>query len=164
MNRNTALAAVLALCFATTATAFAQTLKEQIVGTWRMTSNTTTRPDGTKFDTFGTDPRGVVIFEANGQHALIIARSDTPKFASDNRATGTAEENKAAVQGSVAYFGTYAVDGPASYSIKIEGTTFPNWLGAAQKRNATISGDELTMSSGAGSAGGSIVSVWKKVK
>src|SRR5205085_6611917 len=105
-----------------------------------------------------------VIFEANGQHALIITRSDIPKFASDNRANGTPEENKAAVQGSIAYFGTYQVDGPGSYSIHIEGTTFPNWIGAKQKRNATLSGDELVMSSGAGSAGGSVVSVWKKVK
>ena len=102
--------------------------------------------------------------EANGQHALIITRSDIPKFASDNRANGTPEENKAAVQGSIAYFGTYQVDGPGSYSIHIEGTTFPNWIGAKQKRNATLSGDELVMSSGAGSAGGSVVSVWKKVK
>src|SRR5438105_1699389 len=46
MNRNTALAAILALSFAATAPAAAQTLKEQIVGAWKMTSNTTTRADG----------------------------------------------------------------------------------------------------------------------
>jgi hypothetical protein len=36
----------------------------------------------------------------------LITRSDVPKFASDSRNTGTSEENKAAVQGSIAYFGT----------------------------------------------------------
>ena len=33
-----------------------------------------------------------------------------PKFASNNRQAGTPEENKAFVQGSLAYFGTYSVD------------------------------------------------------
>jgi hypothetical protein len=38
---------------------------------------------------------------------MIIARSDL-KFASNNRHVGTPEENKAFVEGSIAYFGTYS--------------------------------------------------------
>ena len=39
--------------------------------------------------------------------SMIIARSDL-KFASNNRHVGTPEENKAFVEGSIAYFGTYS--------------------------------------------------------
>src|SRR5262245_13558986 len=145
--------------------AAAQSPKEQLVGTWTMTSNTTTRADGSKVETFGPGAKGVVIFQPNGYHVLIITRSDMPKFASGNRASGTADENKSVVLGSVVYFGTYQVnEADSTYTVQVDGTTFPNWLGSVQKRNYAISGDELTMASGAGSAGGSIVSIWHRVK
>ena len=41
---------------------------------------------------------------------LILQRATLPRFASDNRMSGTAEENKAVVQGSIAYFRNYAID------------------------------------------------------
>jgi Lipocalin-like domain len=50
------------------------------------------------------------MFDPNGHFSEIITRSDLPKFASNNREAGTPEENKAAVQGSIAFFGTYTVD------------------------------------------------------
>jgi hypothetical protein len=49
------------------------------------------------------------MFDPNGHFSEIIIRSDLPKFASNNREAGTPEENKAAMQGSIAYFGTYSV-------------------------------------------------------
>ena len=52
------------------------------------------------------------MYDADGRFCVIITRSDLPKFASNNRETGTAEENKAIVQGSLAYFGAYSVSEP----------------------------------------------------
>ena len=159
-----AVISVLAL-LAENAAAQQKSPKEQLVGTWTMTSNTTTRADGSKVETFGPGAKGVVVFEPNGYHVLIITRSDMPKFASGNRATGTADENKAVVLGSVVYFGTYQInEADGMYVVQVDGTTFPNWLGTAQKRNYSITADELTMASGAASAGGSIVSIWHRVK
>jgi hypothetical protein len=79
--------------------------KRQLVGTWVLVSNTPTSPNAR---TFGPND-GVAIFEANGRFALSLVRSDLPKIASNNRDTGTPDENKAIVQGSIAYFGTYSV-------------------------------------------------------
>jgi hypothetical protein len=142
-----------------------KTLKEQLVGNWALVSNTTTLPDGTKADTWGPNPKGQAIYESNGRMSWIITASNLPKFASNNRVTGTPEENKAAILGSIAYFGTYAVnEADKSYTIQIEGSTFPNWAGTAQKRMVAISGDEFTFSNPAGSGGGSIESKWKRVK
>ena len=70
-----------------------------------LVSNTTTSPNAR---TFGPND-GVAIFEANGRFSLSLVRSDLPKIASNNRDTGTPDENKAIVQGSIAYFGTYSV-------------------------------------------------------
>jgi hypothetical protein len=85
-----------------------RSIKEQLVGTWTFVSSTTKLPDGSP--AWGTNPKGLLIFTENGYFSSQIVRSDLPKFASNNRAQGTPEENKAVVQGSIATFGTYTVD------------------------------------------------------
>src|ERR1700704_3495978 len=108
-------------------------------------SNTNTATNGTKSDLFGPNPTGVLTFESNGRFSQIGMRSDLPKFGTNNRATGTADENKAVVQGSIAYFGTYTVnEADKSYTVQVEAATFPNATGTAQKRGLSISGDDLT--------------------
>src|ERR1700758_1139229 len=76
--------------------------KKQLIGNWILASNTAAngRP-------FGPND-GYATFAADGRFAITLLRSDLPKFASNNRDTGSAEENKAVVQGSNAYFGTYS--------------------------------------------------------
>ena len=46
--------------------AFAQgkSLKEQLVGTWTMVSNVNMRPDGSKYEALGPNPRGVFMLDA----------------------------------------------------------------------------------------------------
>jgi hypothetical protein len=141
-----------------------KSLKEQLVGTWSMVSNITTRSDGTKTDTFGPNPKAMVVYASNGRVVSVTTRSDLSKFASNNRSTGTADENKAVVAGSIAYFGTYSVDEAGkSLTMQIEGATFPNWTGTAQKRTVAFSGDEQTQSIAVGSAGGSVEIKWRRV-
>jgi hypothetical protein len=49
-----------------------------------------------------------------------------PKFASNDRQPGTPEENKAAVKGSIAYFGSYSVsETDKTFTIQIEGAYAP---------------------------------------
>jgi hypothetical protein len=104
-------------------------------------------------------------FESNGRFSLLIFRSDLPKFGTNNRATGTAEENKAVVQGSIAYFGTYSVnEADKSYTLQIESATFPNWAGTTQKRVASIAGDDITIQVADGSSGGSNELKYRRVK
>ena len=110
MNRRTALVlTTMALSGAalSAGSAFAQTAKD-LVGTWKSVSTIVTGPDGRKSEPFGPNPNSVLVFDANGRFVLVNTRPDLPKFASNNRMQGTAEENKAIVQGSIAYFGTYS--------------------------------------------------------
>ena len=82
---------------------------------------------------------------------------DTPKFASNNRVTGTAEENKAVVQGSINYFGTYAINPDGSVTFHIIASSFPNWTGTDQKRRVEISGTQMKYTNPEASIGGTAV-------
>jgi Lipocalin-like domain len=147
--------------------AFAQgkSLKEQLVGTWTMVSVVTARPDGSRYEALGPNPRGVFILNANGHFAITIIGDAHRKFASNNRLQGTPEENEAAVHSSIAYFGTYTVsEADHTLNFHIDRCTFPNWDGTDQKRSVTITGDEMKYSNAAASGGGKAELVWKREK
>jgi hypothetical protein len=144
--------------------AFAQSAND-IVGTWTLVSSITER-DGNKTDQFGPGAKGMMILNAGGRFMLTIIGADLPKFASNNRATGTPEENKAIVGKSIALFGTYAIN-PADKTLtfKIETATFPNWNATEQKRSLiTVSGDELKYMTAQASGGGTATVTWKRTK
>src|SRR5215471_9009618 len=138
MNRLTtlALSTMTLLCLGVLSPALAQTAKE-LVGTWTVVSGDTVRPDGSRAPTFGDNPKGRLVFTSDDRFIYLYSRGDLPKFASNNHTTGTVDENKAVVQGSIATFGTYAVSGN-ELTLKIEHSTFPNWIGADQKRTIAI--------------------------
>jgi len=145
--------------------AFSQTTPKELVGTRTLVS-ITLEYDGKKMDFFGANPHGQLMLDPNGRFSVIITRSDVPKFATKSRDAGTPEENKAAVQASIAYFGTYSVS-EADNVIKyhIDGSTYPNWQDTDQERLFKLSGDELTLTNSTTSVGaGTAYSVWKAVK
>jgi Lipocalin-like domain len=148
MNRRAilALSAVAALGLGLPpGSAFSQqkSLKDQLVGTWIFVSSTNTRPDGTKFDPWGVNPKGTTIYEANGRYAFMIMRSDLPKFT--DRTKATPEDSKAVVQGSIAYYGTYTVDEPSkTVTLHVEGSTVSALNGTNQQRIIkSITADEM---------------------
>ena len=140
----------------------AQTAKEH-VGTWSLVTTDTVRPDGSRAPTFGGKATGILIFGSDGRFIYLFGREELPKFASNNRTMGTPEENAAVVKGSIATYGTYSV-ADKTFTLKIEHSTFPNWIGAEQTRTITVSGDELKWSNPAGSGGGVVELVLKRVK
>ena len=89
-----------------TATGQQKSLKEQLVGTWTLVSLEQVRPDGSKQQNYGSNPKGVHVFAPNGRFYLMFSRPDLPKIASNDRMRATAEEHKAIWEGSIAYFGT----------------------------------------------------------
>ena len=99
MNRTTALVTMaLTIGLASPNAAVAQTAKD-LVGTWTNVSNVNIRTDGTRVNVFGPNGTGLAIFDANGRFAIVNVNPDTPKFKANNRAQGTPEENKAAMEG-----------------------------------------------------------------
>jgi hypothetical protein len=110
----------------------AKSLKQQLIGTWTFVVTEATQADGKKILPFGPNPKGVGIYTEDGHFAQIQIDSTIPKIAADSRVAGTAEENKAVVQGSLAIFGTYTVDEATRIlHIKVESSTYP----AARAKN-----------------------------
>ena len=150
-GKTIALAAVLAITGMNGAVA--QSAKD-LVGTWTLVSA----------DAYGPNPKGTLMFDANGHFSSQFIRSDLPKYASNNRAQGTPEEYKATVQDIWIFRNVFTQrDGLLFH---IEGSSFPNWDGTDQKRtNVSVTGDQLQYSQPTPSAGGSpIVVVWKRAK
>jgi hypothetical protein len=143
-----------------------KSIKDQLVGTWTLRAWEQTRPDGSKLQRFGTNPKGIHVFDANGRTYILFSRPDLPKIASNNPSTPTPEEAKGIVNGSIAYYGTYTVDeGSKVIMVKVEASTFANQVGVDQKRTVTsVSADELKMVNTTVLSGGQISYAFKRVK
>ena len=77
----------------------AQTVQD-LAGTWTSSPASPSRA-GTRPTHSVHNPKGILIVDANGRYVIAIARAGLPKVASNNRTTGTPEENKAIVRGSL---------------------------------------------------------------
>jgi hypothetical protein len=127
------------------ASAQEKSLKDQLVGTWTLSSWERMLPDGSKVQSYGADPKGAVIFDPNGHMFAMFARPNLPKIASNNPTAPTPEEAKAVMAGLIAYFGMYSVDDASKViSLRLDASTFPNQLASEQKRTITsLTPDEL---------------------
>ena len=138
---------------------------KKLVGAWTLVSNVATDASGKKEDVYGANPKGQAIFTSNGRYTIMITKADLPKFASNNRLKGTADENKAVIGGLISHFGTYTVDEKdKSFTLQMVSASFPNWNGTTQKRIFALSGDELKWNTPQASGGGSNDLTWKRVK
>jgi hypothetical protein len=143
----------------------AATLAKQVQGSWTLVS-VYTEQDGKKIEPFGSQPRGFLTITPDGRLSYILLRASLPKIAADNRVKGTAEENQAIVQGSLAAYGRYTVVNEKEHAVKvhIEGSTFPNWDGQDQKRTWTVKGDELSITNPTATIGGVAYLIFKRAK
>ena len=89
-----------------------------------------------------------------------------PKFASGNRLTGTASENKAVVSESLGSEGTYTVDEVTStLLVTVEASTFANQNGTTVKRHVDkITSDELVYLNPATTVGAATVLTFKRLR
>ena len=139
-----------------------KSLTQQIIGTWTLSAFYRECPDGNKSDVLGPNPQGLRIFQSDGRMSNFVLRSDLHKFASNKPQEGTADENKAVVQGAfLSFYGRYSVDDSNStVAYHIERSIFPNANGTDQKRSVTIVGNELRNVAPIGPCTGTMV--WKR--
>jgi hypothetical protein len=137
--------------------AIAQSAKS-LVGSWDLES---------AGESWGKNPKGRLIFSADGRYSLIITRADLPTIKSNSRLKGTPDENKAVAGGSIGHFGRYSVnEKDKTIVMKIEGSSFANWNGSEQLRPFTIKGSQLRYTNPKPSAGGPPTGevVWNRAK
>lgn len=137
----------------------------RLAGTWTLIEAPQIHADGTRDNTFGADPKGVLMIDQSGQYSLQIYRANRPKFASADKSLATRDELLAAASMST-HTGHCFLD-PAHGVIvfKIESASFPNWEGTEQRRIYELKGDELTYQVPASAGGGTTaISSWRKVR
>jgi Lipocalin-like domain len=139
-------------------------LKRELIGPWKFVSSTSQRDDGST--TWGSDPKGLLIFTDNGRFSLQIMRSDRPKYKSGTQQRASLIENQATTRGTLSYFGTYTVSDPDHMvALHIDSSSYPNLGDTDQKRKVTLVGDTLTLENPAPSRGsGPTVQVWERLK
>jgi hypothetical protein len=152
----------LAVVISLPAMAGAESLKEAIVGTWK-TAEIYNEQGGKKEFLYGEKPVGMTVFEKNGTYISWLSKPDLPKFAANNRLKGTDAEYRAVMQGMIAGYGTYTVDGN-TVSIKWIASSYPNRAGTTEKRTYTLKGDELISTNPSAASGGTSISKLVRVK
>ena len=142
----------------------AATLAGELVGTWTVTEAATHEANGNTTYPYGKSPKGILLFTADGHFVQMLTTGDVPKFASNNRTTGTPAEYQAVVQKTNAFFGTYSVDeAKKEITYKIESSTFPNWEGTSQPRIIVeLNAKQFVYKNPSASAGGVAENKWRR--
>lgn len=157
---------VLALGIVFSPPTWADVSPEQLVGTWHLISAQTQKPDGSIQNLFGSDPHGILVYDAGGRVSLQLVEGGLPKFTSGDRRRGTDVEVRAAFDGYNGYFGTYRLDGQTGVvTHHIKAGSFPNWADTEQTRYVEVHGDQLILRTTPLTLGGQQtvgVLIWRK--
>ncbi|MCZ0716832.1 lipocalin-like domain-containing protein [Aerococcus kribbianus] len=124
-------------------------LREQMIGTWKLISYQSEDESGNTIYPFGEDARGFIMYNPDGYMSAQLTKVGRPAYASGDIHTGTTEEMATAAHGYMAYSGRFELDeekGEVTHHMDV--SMNPTWEGQAQPRLATIEGDKLTVING----------------
>ena len=120
--------------------------RSNLVGTWKLISANQRMDDGTLRPDPQPGPNGVgyIIYTENGHMCALLANPDRRKWESINAPTDA--ELRDAMNGMVAYCGTYEVNEKEGYVLHhIEFDRVPNLAGTDRRRLYAINGKRLVL-------------------
>jgi hypothetical protein len=142
--------------------------KEKLIGSWSLVSIDNIYPDNSRVYPYGVNPKGLLIFDSNGNYAIQILKAVRSKIVSGDKNTSTAQENAALVQGNNSHFGKYEINQKNNtIAFKIEAAFFPNWEGTTQIRSCICKHNQIKYVVTQTTQGGqSVIAevVWQKLK
>lgn len=120
---------------------------ERLIGVWHLRSWETRLGDEV-VRPLGEDPRGILVYTPDGRIVVQIAARDRPSIEVNplgGTPLGGAEPDRAAAYStSLAYYGRYEVRTDTVVHT-IELSSFPNWTGEEQVRQAELTDGELIL-------------------
>ena len=123
-----------------------QSIKESIVGTWKLLSWIYENDKGETVHYFGEHASGILMYDKAGYMNAQLMKDARQRFATDSISGGTPDETYGAFNSYLAYFGKYREENPGEIVHTVEGSLFPNWLGNKEVRYGKIEGDRLILS------------------
>lgn len=139
-----------------------------LIGAWKLITSKIDIDDGRVMYPFGEDALGSIIFTESGRFAAQIMRRNRPKFASGDQLKGTPDEVKAGFEGFFSTFGSFELNSDEAYLVlNFEGSLFPNWEGASQKRIMEFKDGQLILTTPPIQWGGGgeivVVLIWERI-
>lgn len=130
------------------------------IGTWRLISQNTHHPDGSITPSRGEQPAGILMYDAAGNMSVQLMRTDDQAQAfTDMQALTTA------MDGFLAYFGTYEVDEARQLMMHhLTGASYFGYRGTTQIRQYEFNGDLLTLKALAPDGVSLRVLIWQRVR
>lgn len=108
---------------------------DRFTGSWRLLACEGRWSDGRISHPYGDEPAGMLMYDGWGRFSGQIMAQGRPPFAKGDLLKGSEEEVRAAFEGYVAYYGSYAVNETEGLMVhQVEGSFFPNWIGEQQVR------------------------------
>jgi hypothetical protein len=141
-------------------------IREQLIGSWRLTAADWRGADGRIRDLHGS-PAGRLTYDTDGYMTAQTLSSDRQPYASANPMEATAEELAQGCASLVSYYGTYEVDEAARIvRHSVEMAALPNWIGSIQERHVEFDGDVLALSAPLPTDGkdGTVILRWMRLK
>jgi hypothetical protein len=144
------------------------TYAARLVGVWSLVAYSDEQPGREDIHPFGPDPKGFLIYTADGFVSAQLMRTGRPAFHSSDWHHGTPEEYQASGSGYIAYCGTYEIDEEKSTVTHIPTVSFlPNLIDGRQCRSIELDGNRLVLrAAGAPVTGGGYVTSrleWKRI-
>jgi len=127
----------------------AQRNAERISGTWDFVSSVDTRNDGSTFNRWGADTRGILMIDASGYFSQIIVGSESRMFGAKTFCA----------------FGSYSFDeAEKAFVTEIKGSSISRLVGTTQRRIiVSLTADMLTYVNPVTAAGTKAEVVWKRL-
>jgi Lipocalin-like domain len=129
----------------------ATSVRDQLIGAWRLVSIETVRPNGEViYPFYGKHPEGLIVYDRSGWMSVQIVSDPKPAAPKTNSReaflAATPAEKIAAVEGYYAYCGTWTIDASTSTVIHhVKQALYPGELGQEWPRNFTFDGNRLTL-------------------
>ena len=123
-----------------------KTLREELVGTWRLVAARQRLADGSVRPDPQPGPRGVgyIMYDTTGHMCVVLANPDRPAWKAPRAPTDA--EVRSAFDGLVAYCGTYDTNEQERYVIhQVEADREPHVVGTDRRRLATLTGNRLVL-------------------
>ena len=129
------IAAVVLACAVPMMSAQAQTVRQQLVGTWKIVSGMMQVGDETKPTPLGPNVAGFMMYTPDGHFCFTAMTRDRPKIGGGDRGGGTIEQKAAAYESYRSFCGRYEVNEQERVITQsYEVTLLPDAIGTTEKR------------------------------
>jgi hypothetical protein len=123
-------------------------MSARLVGTWSFASSLSTRKDGSTFERWGANPKGVFMFDRGGNYSQIIVGSESKLFGAKTFCA----------------FGTYSVEAGKHLVTRIVSSSTAKLIGTDQIREILLlTPGEFKYSNPLTSMGATAEVLWKRI-